>query len=383
MRVLHAVQPLAAGRARRGRGLRRGAEPPVCATAATRSASSPSAWTATAWWPRCRRGPTASTSSPHNRHGSAPPSMPPTSPTCGRWRTVLDAVDRFRPDVVHSHSIQGMSALPLRDLVAPRPVAHVHTIHDYWLVCQRASMTNRDGRSCADAVPAVRRRHRRPPARARTATDRRWCCASPRRRPASTTASRRSTTASACCASPTAARARATAAPVGADARVRLPRSAGAAQGRAHAHRGLRAPARGLRPACASPVVARWRTPWRRGPAATSSTSASSTPRPRRRSLHSLDCLVVPSEWREPGALVVSEAKAELLPVIGARIGGIPEVVPPSCAELLFTPGDAADLARVARRRSAPTRSASPSRRAPAAAGTPTWTPWRTPTATR
>jgi glycosyltransferase involved in cell wall biosynthesis len=62
--------------------------------------------------------------------------------------------------------------------------------------------------------------------------------------------------------------------------------------------------------------------------------------------LASLDCLVVPSEWREPGALVVSEAKAELLPVIGARIGGIPEVVPPSCTELLFTPGDVADLTR-------------------------------------
>jgi glycosyltransferase involved in cell wall biosynthesis len=62
--------------------------------------------------------------------------------------------------------------------------------------------------------------------------------------------------------------------------------------------------------------------------------------------LQSLDCLVVPSEWREPGALVVSEAKAELLPVIGARIGGIPEVVPPSCVELLFTPGDGVDLSR-------------------------------------
>jgi glycosyltransferase involved in cell wall biosynthesis len=61
--------------------------------------------------------------------------------------------------------------------------------------------------------------------------------------------------------------------------------------------------------------------------------------------LDSLDCLVVPSEWREPGALVVSEAKAELLPVIGARIGGIPEVVPDSGRDLLFEPGDAADLA--------------------------------------
>jgi glycosyltransferase involved in cell wall biosynthesis len=62
--------------------------------------------------------------------------------------------------------------------------------------------------------------------------------------------------------------------------------------------------------------------------------------------LDSLDCLVVPSEWREPGALVVSEAKAELLPVIGARIGGIPEVVPASCVALLFEPGDVGALRR-------------------------------------
>jgi glycosyltransferase involved in cell wall biosynthesis len=62
--------------------------------------------------------------------------------------------------------------------------------------------------------------------------------------------------------------------------------------------------------------------------------------------LDSLDCLVVPSEWREPGALVVSEAKAELLPVIGSRIGGIPEVVPVSCRDLLFEPGDPSDLVR-------------------------------------
>src|ERR1700704_4622273 len=62
-------------------------------------------------------------------------------------RTLDDAVDRFRPDGVHSPSTQGMSALPLR-VSARRAVAHVHTIHDYWLVCQRASMTNRDGRSC-------------------------------------------------------------------------------------------------------------------------------------------------------------------------------------------------------------------------------------------
>jgi glycosyltransferase involved in cell wall biosynthesis len=42
----------------------------------------------------------------------------------------------------------------------------------------------------------------------------------------------------------------------------------------------------------------------------------------------------------------VSEAKAQLLPVVGARIGGIPEVVPASCRELLFEPGDPVDLCR-------------------------------------
>jgi len=44
--------------------------------------------------------------------------------------------------------------------------------------------------------------------------------------------------------------------------------------------------------------------------------------------LDGLDCLVVPSEWKEPAGLVVNEARGRFVPVIAARIGGIPELVP-------------------------------------------------------
>jgi glycosyltransferase involved in cell wall biosynthesis len=57
-----------------------------------------------------------------------------------------------------------------------------------------------------------------------------------------------------------------------------------------------------------------------------------------------IDCLVVPSEWKDPAPLVVNEAWARRLPVIGARIGGIPELVPPESRDLLFASGDAGDL---------------------------------------
>jgi glycogen(starch) synthase len=259
------------------------------------------------------------------------------------WRTVLAAVDDFGADVVHSHSIQGMSALPLR-ISAARPVAHVHTIHDYWLVCQRASMTDRDGRSCADqcrpcgAITAIRRRELRG------------------RGPQVVL-----------CVSEATAREHERIPEIRERIRVlRLPDG-----GR---HRAAR------RPAGAVPVfgylgqlaphkgVLTLIDAFRRLPAGTArlriagrgSVDSEVAARAggdveyvgfvageeKAAFLDSLDCLVVPSEWREPGALVVSEAKAELLPVIGARIGGIPEVVPASCRPLLFTPGDAADLLR-------------------------------------
>jgi glycosyltransferase involved in cell wall biosynthesis len=59
--------------------------------------------------------------------------------------------------------------------------------------------------------------------------------------------------------------------------------------------------------------------------------------------LHTADIFVVPSRWPDPSPLTVGEALASGLPVIGSRIGGIPEAL--GDAGILVTPGDPAELA--------------------------------------
>jgi glycosyltransferase involved in cell wall biosynthesis len=54
--------------------------------------------------------------------------------------------------------------------------------------------------------------------------------------------------------------------------------------------------------------------------------------------------LVFPSEWYEPGALTISESQAMERPVIGARIGGIPETMEDGISGLLFEPGNIEEL---------------------------------------
>jgi len=54
--------------------------------------------------------------------------------------------------------------------------------------------------------------------------------------------------------------------------------------------------------------------------------------------------LVIPSEWYEVTGLVIIEAFACGKPVIGSRIGGIPELVKDHKTGLLFEPGNADDL---------------------------------------
>ena len=54
--------------------------------------------------------------------------------------------------------------------------------------------------------------------------------------------------------------------------------------------------------------------------------------------------MVVPSEWYENNPRSVIEAFALGKPVIGARIGGIPELVRHQDTGLLFEPGDVQDL---------------------------------------
>jgi glycosyltransferase involved in cell wall biosynthesis len=60
--------------------------------------------------------------------------------------------------------------------------------------------------------------------------------------------------------------------------------------------------------------------------------------------------LVVPSLWFEQFPMVVLEAMGRALPVVGSRIGGLPEIIEGGRTGSLFTPGDAKELALQVRR---------------------------------
>jgi glycosyltransferase involved in cell wall biosynthesis len=61
-------------------------------------------------------------------------------------RAIKRAAAHFAPDVIHSHEVQGMSAAVFAALRLP----HVHTAHDFNLLCARTTMT-RDGVYCGGA----------------------------------------------------------------------------------------------------------------------------------------------------------------------------------------------------------------------------------------
>ena len=60
--------------------------------------------------------------------------------------------------------------------------------------------------------------------------------------------------------------------------------------------------------------------------------------------------LVMPSVWFEQFPMVVLEAMARALPVIGSRIGGLPEIIEEGLTGSLFEPGNPEDLVRQVRR---------------------------------
>jgi glycosyltransferase involved in cell wall biosynthesis len=61
--------------------------------------------------------------------------------------------------------------------------------------------------------------------------------------------------------------------------------------------------------------------------------------------LRAARAVVLPSEWYENAPLAALEAQACGVPVVAARIGGLPEIVREGRSGLLFTPGSADDLA--------------------------------------
>jgi glycosyltransferase involved in cell wall biosynthesis len=60
-----------------------------------------------------------------------------------------------------------------------------------------------------------------------------------------------------------------------------------------------------------------------------------------------IDLLVVPAIWADPGPLVVHEAFANAVPVVGSRMGGIADLVEEGTTGWLFEPGNAAALREI------------------------------------
>ena len=54
--------------------------------------------------------------------------------------------------------------------------------------------------------------------------------------------------------------------------------------------------------------------------------------------------MVLPAEWSENNPLTVIESQSLGTPVLGARIGGIPELIEEGVSGMAFTSGDVEDL---------------------------------------
>jgi glycosyltransferase involved in cell wall biosynthesis len=260
-----------------------------------------------------------------------------------RAKHALDAVlDEVRPDVVHTHVVQGLSTVALTR-PSRRGIAHGHTLHDYWLLCQRNSMVQRDGRACETRC--------------------RSCLAISRLRDE---AVRRSPPGVVLAVSQAIAREHEQLAWVASRLRVQYnpvevvttsrptPRGDGRPLtfgflGRLGIDKGVRTllDACARRPPAGSRLVVAGRGPLEREvqSAGAPVVAAGWVDADRKDALlDDLDCLVVPSEWKDPAPVVVNEARGRGIPVIGAAIGGIPELVAPECRDLLFPSGDAAAL---------------------------------------
>jgi glycogen synthase len=256
-------------------------------------------------------------------------------------RAIRRAIEDVRPDVVHTHSVAGLSSAALA-IAGRAEVGHVHTLHDYWLLCRRATLVKRGGSACVTrcvscrAVSGIRNRvvARHPPdvvlavSRAVAAEhgDVAWMRGRVRiaPNPVVRTPRRRGTSGG-----PTfgflgrLTREKGVETVIDAFASARLPASARLVIG------GDGPLARTLGERLPDRVqLAGWLDDGA-----------------REAFYERIDALVVPSRWKDPAPLVVNEARARGIPVIGAMIGGIPDLIAPSSRPLLFRSGDRGDLA--------------------------------------
>ena len=70
----------------------------------------------------------------------------------GVRQAAADLMDQVEPEVVHFHHLTGLST----DLVSEarrRPVPAIFTLHDYWLICQRGQLLDRQLQRCPGPSP--------------------------------------------------------------------------------------------------------------------------------------------------------------------------------------------------------------------------------------
>jgi glycosyltransferase involved in cell wall biosynthesis len=261
--------------------------------------------------------------------------------------TIRGALDAFGPDLVHSHSIAGLSTVALT-AAGRHGFAQVHTLHDYWMLCRRSALVSRAGTACAPRclscrlVSEVQARlvARHPPeiviavsnAIAHEHEVIPWMRG----------------------------RVRVVRNPV---TRIERPHRTPRAEAVTFGYLGRLTREKGVMTLVDAFVLAELPSarlviagagPMRadlEGRASPSVELAGWVDGDAKAALlDRIDCIVVPSEWPDPAPLVIDEARGHGIPVIGARAGGIPELVSPADAPLLFPAGDARALADSFRR---------------------------------
>ena len=257
-----------------------------------------------------------------------------------------NAIKTFEPDVVHSHTVQGMSAIALTK-PGRMKIPHVHTLHDYWLLCQRTSMVRRNGTACTTAcrgcaaITFVRARQVRANA------------------PDVVLGVSKAVAVQHEALEWASGRVRVLYNPVENPPEVRPIRDVGAPVfgylGQLAAYKGVATLISAFK---AAEIRGSRLLVGGRGPLLGEVQAAGAAPggggveargwvggEIKEQFFNEIDCLVVPSEWSDPAPIVLNEARARGIPVIGAEVGGIPELISPPAAALLFGSRDAAALA--------------------------------------
>jgi glycosyltransferase involved in cell wall biosynthesis len=238
-------------------------------------------------------------------------------------RALRQRLDEFKPDVVHSHEPQLLSAAVFT-AIAAADVPHVHTAHDFNLLCMRTTMSTSSGGPCGGRCLDCRLQRRVRRAAIRRRLD---LLIAP------SDFVRRRHLAYGVVDAPRALTIRHGAEP--GRRRVRQPRAGALRLG----FLGSLAPHKGVRTLLrvAEEMPAGWRLGIAGdGPlAAEVRAAADRDPRidcrgevdaaGRDAFLDGLDLIVIPSEWEEPATLVAVEAAVRGLPAVVSNRGGLPE----------------------------------------------------------